>query len=35
MQLSPWVLLGLMLPILFIAGFFLDWIGIVLIFVSN
>jgi tripartite ATP-independent transporter DctM subunit len=33
MQLSPWMLLALMLAILFIAGFFLDWISIVLIFV--
>ena len=33
LQLSPWMLLGLMLLILFIAGFFLDWISIVLIFV--
>jgi tripartite ATP-independent transporter DctM subunit len=33
MELSPWLLLGLMLAILFIAGFFLDWISIVLIFV--
>ncbi len=33
MQLSPWLLLALMMLILFIAGFFLDWISIVLIFV--
>jgi tripartite ATP-independent transporter DctM subunit len=33
MQLDPWALLSLMLFILFIAGFFLDWISIVLIFV--
>ena len=33
MQLSPWLLLSLMMLILFIAGFFLDWISIVLIFV--
>ncbi len=33
MQLSPWMLLGLMMGIIFIAGFFLDWISIVLIFV--
>jgi tripartite ATP-independent transporter DctM subunit len=33
MQLDPWALLALMLFILFIAGFFLDWISIVLIFV--
>jgi tripartite ATP-independent transporter DctM subunit len=33
MQLSPWMLLGLMMLIIFIAGFFLDWISIVLIFV--
>jgi len=32
LDLSPWALLGLMLFILFIAGFFLDWISIVLIF---
>jgi tripartite ATP-independent transporter DctM subunit len=33
MQLTPWMLLGLMMLIIFIAGFFLDWISIVLIFV--
>lgn len=33
MQLTPWMLLFLMLAIIFIAGFFLDWISIVLIFV--
>lgn len=33
MQLSPWMLLGLMMFIIFLAGFFLDWISIVLIFV--
>jgi tripartite ATP-independent transporter DctM subunit len=33
MQLSPWTLLSVMLAIIFIAGFFLDWISIVLIFV--
>jgi tripartite ATP-independent transporter DctM subunit len=33
MQLTPWMLLFLMMTILFIAGFFLDWISIVLIFV--
>ena len=33
MQLSPWMLLSLVMLILFIAGFFLDWISIVLIFV--
>jgi len=33
MQLDPWALLALMMFILFIAGFFLDWISIVLIFV--
>lgn len=33
MQLDPWTLLALMLLIVFIAGFFLDWISIVLIFV--
>ena len=32
-QLSPWMLLSLMMFIIFIAGFFLDWISIVLIFV--
>ncbi|MCM5570528.1 TRAP transporter large permease subunit [Burkholderiaceae bacterium FT117] len=32
MQLSPWMLLSLMLLILFLAGFFLDWISVVLIF---
>ncbi|GAP35198.1 TRAP transporter large permease subunit [Piscinibacter sakaiensis] len=32
MQLTPWQLLGMVLFILFIAGFFLDWISIVLIF---
>ena len=32
MQLSPWMLLALMMLIIFIAGFFLDWISIVLIF---
>lgn len=32
-QLSPWMLLSLMMLIIFIAGFFLDWISIVLIFV--
>jgi tripartite ATP-independent transporter DctM subunit len=32
MNLSPWALLAMMLGILFIAGFFLDWISIVLIF---
>ncbi len=32
MQLTPWQLLGMLLFILFIAGFFLDWISIVLIF---
>jgi tripartite ATP-independent transporter DctM subunit len=32
MQLSPWMLLALMMAIIFIAGFFLDWISIVLIF---
>lgn len=32
LQLTPWSLLFLMLLILFIAGFFLDWISIVLIF---
>jgi len=33
LQLTPWMLLGLMMLIIFIAGFFLDWISIVLIFV--
>jgi TRAP-type mannitol/chloroaromatic compound transport system permease large subunit len=33
MQLTPWMLLFLMLTIIFISGFFLDWISIVLIFV--
>ena len=33
LALSPWVLLSLMMLIIFIAGFFLDWISIVLIFV--
>ena len=33
MRLSPWMLLSLMMAIIFIAGFFLDWISIVLIFV--
>jgi tripartite ATP-independent transporter DctM subunit len=33
MHLSPWMLLALLLAIIFIAGFFLDWISIVLIFV--
>ncbi len=32
-QLSPWMLLGMMMFIIFLAGFFLDWISIVLIFV--
>ena len=33
MQLTPWMLLALMMAIIFVAGFFLDWISIVLIFV--
>jgi tripartite ATP-independent transporter DctM subunit len=33
MQLTPWMLLWLLMTIIFIAGFFLDWISIVLIFV--
>ena len=33
MRLSPWMLLYLMLFIIFLAGFFLDWISIVLIFI--
>jgi len=32
MQLGPWGLVALLLFVLFIAGFFLDWISIVLIF---
>ena len=32
MQLSPWMLLMLMMAIIFVVGFFLDWISIVLIF---
>jgi len=32
LQLTPWQLLGMLLLILFIAGVFLDWISIVLIF---
>lgn len=32
LQLTPWQLLGMLLFILFIVGFFLDWISIVLIF---
>ncbi|MBM3855350.1 MAG: TRAP transporter large permease subunit, partial [Verrucomicrobia bacterium] len=33
MALSPWMLLALMMLVIFLAGFFLDWISIVLIFV--
>ncbi len=33
LQLSRWTLLALLLAVLFVAGFFLDWISIVLIFV--
>lgn len=33
MQLSPWMLLGMLMLIVFVVGFFLDWISIVLIFV--
>lgn len=33
LNLSPWMLLSLLMTIIFIAGFFLDWISIVLIFV--
>jgi tripartite ATP-independent transporter DctM subunit len=33
MQLTPWMLLALMMLVIFVAGFFLDWISIVLIFV--
>jgi tripartite ATP-independent transporter DctM subunit len=32
LQLTPWMLLSLMMLIIFVAGFFLDWISIVLIF---
>jgi tripartite ATP-independent transporter DctM subunit len=32
-HLSPWMLVSLLMLIIFIAGFFLDWISIVLIFV--
>lgn len=32
-ELSPWMLLGMMMFVIFLAGFFLDWISIVLIFV--
>lgn len=32
-QLSPWMLLLMMMFVIFLAGFFLDWISIVLIFV--
>jgi tripartite ATP-independent transporter DctM subunit len=32
-HLTPWLLLSLMMAIIFLAGFFLDWISIVLIFV--
>jgi tripartite ATP-independent transporter DctM subunit len=33
LHLTPWMLLSLLMAIIFIAGFFLDWISIVLIFV--
>lgn len=33
LSLGPWALLSLLLGIVFIAGFFLDWISIVLIFI--
>ncbi|MCC6197399.1 MAG: TRAP transporter large permease subunit [Burkholderiales bacterium] len=33
LHLTPWMLLALMMSIIFLAGFFLDWISIVLIFV--
>jgi tripartite ATP-independent transporter DctM subunit len=33
MHLTPWMLMALLMTIIFIAGFFLDWISIVLIFV--
>jgi tripartite ATP-independent transporter DctM subunit len=32
LQLTPWMLLSLLMAIIFVAGFFLDWISIVLIF---
>jgi tripartite ATP-independent transporter DctM subunit len=33
LALGPWALLSLLLTIVFVAGFFLDWISIVLIFI--
>ncbi len=33
LALAPWMLLAMMMLIIFVAGFFLDWISIVLIFV--
>ena len=33
MHLTPWMLLALLMSIIFVAGFFLDWISIILIFV--
>jgi tripartite ATP-independent transporter DctM subunit len=33
MKLSPWMLLSMMMFIIFLSGFFLDWISIVLIFI--
>jgi TRAP-type mannitol/chloroaromatic compound transport system permease large subunit len=33
LHLTPWMLMALLMTIIFIAGFFLDWISIVLIFV--
>jgi tripartite ATP-independent transporter DctM subunit len=33
LELSKWLLLGLLLGIVFLSGFFLDWISIVLIFI--
>jgi tripartite ATP-independent transporter DctM subunit len=33
MNLSPWMLLSLMMFVIFLSGFFLDWISVVLIFI--
>ena len=33
MNLSPWMLLAMMMFVIFLSGFFLDWISIVLIFI--
>ena len=33
MNLSPWMLLSMMMFVIFLSGFFLDWISIVLIFI--